>query len=164
MYCCLDIIRAFSQVKDRQGWKLVLVCSGETDKKYVEQIKSESKLVPDIVIIETTNDEMLAELFSSAGFFVSTSYYEACPTYLITAISYNLPVIASSIEANVVTGKEYPYYYPQGNIFGLTYYLKKAIQGELRTSMFDRRELISEYDWSTTVGIIEDVYLRLSTV
>lgn len=50
---------------------------------------------------------MLEELFSNdARVFITSSYYEAAPIYLVVAISYNLPVIASLIEANIMVGKE----------------------------------------------------------
>lgn len=156
----LDVVKAFNMLEDTSNWKLVLAGVAEINRKYFKQIKFESKHNSNIVIISNTTTEMLEELFSNAGVFITSSYYEAAPTYLIVAISYNLPVIASSIEANIMVGKEYPYYYPQGNIFGLSYYMKKTINKELQFRTFNR-ELVSEYDWYQVTNIIEDVYLRL---
>ncbi|MCS7151192.1 MAG: glycosyltransferase family 4 protein [Endomicrobia bacterium] len=156
----LDVVRAFNGIEDKEGWKLVLAGTGIVHQKYLKQIRYESKPNPDIIIIPETLPEMMEELFSNAGVFVTTSHYEAAPTYLITAIGYNLPVIASSIDANIMVGKEYAYYYPQGHIFGLRYYLKKAIRKELQFRTFNR-DLVLDYDWNKVTSIVEDVYLRL---
>lgn len=156
----IEIIEAFNSIDGKQGWKLVLAGNIEYQNKYYKQIVKMVEDSDDIVLIENPSEEMLQELFSNAGVFVSASSYEAAPTYLILAMSYNLPVIASSIEANIVVGKEYPYYYPQGNVSALAYYMTKFINNELKYNIFDR-ELIRDYDWAFITNTIEDVYKRV---
>ncbi|MCS7227647.1 MAG: glycosyltransferase family 4 protein, partial [Endomicrobia bacterium] len=159
----VDIIEAFTEIENKYGWKLVLAGNVEHKSSYYKQLIKKLKNSEDVIIIENPSEEILQELFSNAGVFISASSYEAAPTYLITAISYNLPVIASSIEANIVVGKEYPYYYPQGNIFALRYYITKFIKGELKFNIFNR-ELIRDYDWSYIADTVEDVYRKLAMV
>ena len=157
----LDIVLAFNKLQKNNGWKLVLVIlPGDKNKKYAEKVLNESKKNKDIVIIEHSGQEMLNELFSNAGTFISASSYESAPTYLITAIGYNLPTIASSIEANIVVGKEYPYYYPQGNIFALNYYMEKVVYNELKFNTFNP-QLIHGYDWEEVTSVIEGCYKNL---
>jgi len=95
------------------------------------------KRIKNIVIIENSLQEMLNELFSNAGVFISASTYESTTTYLINTIGYNLLIIASSIKANVVVCKEYPYYYPPDNIFALNYYIEKVVDNELKFNTFN---------------------------
>jgi glycosyltransferase involved in cell wall biosynthesis len=159
----LDIVLSFNKLEKNNGWKLVLVVLPEyRDKKYTAKVLNEAKRNKDIVIIENSDQEMLNELFSNAGTFISASSYESAPTYLITAIGYNIPTIATSIEANIVVGKEYPYYYPQGNIFALNYYMEKVVYNELKFNTFNS-QLLRGYDWEEISSVIEESYKNLFT-
>jgi glycosyltransferase involved in cell wall biosynthesis len=157
----LDIVLAYNKLEGTNGWKLVLAVLPEyKDKKYAEKVLNETKKNKNIVIIENPDQEMLNELFSNAGVFISASTYESAPTYLINAIGYNLPTIASSIEANIVVGKEYPYYYPPGNIFALNYYMEKVVDNELKFNTFNP-QLLRGYNWEEVTSIIERSYKNL---
>jgi len=157
----LDIVLAYNRLEKNNGWKLVLiVLPGYRDKKYTAKVLNEAKNNKDIVIVENSGQEMLNELFSNAGVYISASSYESAPTYLITAIGYNIPIVASSIEANIVVGKGYPYYYPQGNIFALNYYLEKVVSNELKFNNFDPI-LVHGYDWDVVSSVIENSYRNL---
>lgn len=155
-----EIVESFQSVEEKHGWKLVLAGNVEpSQKKYYKQILKIVKNDRNIIIIENPTEEMLQELFCNAGVYISGSSYESAPTYLILAMSYNLPVIATSIESNVVVGKEYPYYFPQGNIFALKYYMTKIVNNEIRFNIFNR-DLIRDYNWESITDTIEDVYRR----
>jgi hypothetical protein len=134
----LDIVLAYNKLEVTNGWKLVLAVLPEyKDKKYAEKVLNETKKNKNIVIIENSLQEMLNELFSNAGVFISANTYESVPIYLINTIGYNLLIIASSIKANVVVCKEYPYYYPPDNIFALNYYIEKVVDNELKFNTFN---------------------------
>jgi hypothetical protein len=158
----LDIVLAYNKLEGTNGWKLVLVVLPEyKDKKYTEKVLNETKKNKNIVIIENSLQEMLNELFSNAGVFISANTYGSVPIYLINTIGYNLLTITSSIEANVMVCEEYPYYCPPDNVFALNYYIEKVVDNELKFNTFNP-QLLRGYNLEKKVSfIIEGSYKNL---
>jgi glycosyltransferase involved in cell wall biosynthesis len=111
----LDLIAAFNKI-DLPGWKLVLVGDADHADEYSRSIKALAKQSSNIVVTGFQSGLPLSELYANAGVFVLPSSHEGLPIVMLEALSYDLPVLASDIQANLEVGLPGENYFPLGDI------------------------------------------------
>lgn len=94
-----DLIDAFLGA-GASSWKLVIAGDADHEDHYSRELKAKAKNHPSIVLTGFLKGRPLEELYSHAGIFVLSSYYEGLPIVLLEAMSYGLSCIASDIPAN----------------------------------------------------------------
>ncbi len=98
----------------------------------------------------------LAEVFSNAGLFVLPSYHEGLPIALLEAISYNLPVLASNIPANLeLTSVNETF--AVGNVAVLSEKLQQCLASDT-TGTAARNRIQNEFNWAVIAIETEKVY------
>ena len=107
--------------------------------------------------------EALRQLYSHAGAFVLPSSHEGLPIALLEALNFGLPVIASSIPANLEVGLPAASYFPVGSVPALARRLAEiACERDDESAREKRRVWVREtYDWDRiaqqTVAVYRDV-------
>jgi len=96
----IDLISAFRDA-DLQGWKLAIVGNAEHEDNYARKLRKTAEQTPNVVLTGFQSGTALSELYSHAGVFVLPSSHEGYPIALLEALSYEIPVIASDIPANL---------------------------------------------------------------
>lgn len=85
------LLRAWSAVKDKQDWKLLLVGSGDRQQE-LERLRDQLHL-GDSVEMQPTTDRVV-DLYKRCGIFALSSRFEGLPLVLIEAGAIGLPLVA----------------------------------------------------------------------
>lgn len=106
-----------------------LVLAGDTDyeDKYSRSLKKKAK-ENDVVLTGFIKGRKLHSLLTNASCYCLPSSHEGLPIALLEAMSYNIPVIASDIPANLEIGLDEIHYFPCGNIEMLANRLEEMIR------------------------------------
>src|SRR5579863_9499973 len=121
-----DLIQAYALARP-PGWKLVLVGAGGSD--YSRKVERAAAVAgPDVVLTGFQQGAALQQLYGHAGAFVLPSSHEGLPIAILEALSHGLPVLASSIPANLEIGLDAASYFPVGDIPSLAEKLKSLAQ------------------------------------
>lgn len=158
----LELINAFgkSNLKD---WKLVIVGSADTSKKYVRLVIAETNKNPNVVMTGFQTGDDLRELYSNAGIFVLPSSQEGFSMVLLEALSYGLPVIASDIPGNLLLNLPNNHYFPLGNVSALASKLQEF--GSIERNESSRDRIISflreKHSWEPIAENTFEVYSNL---
>lgn len=94
-----------------------LVLAGDTDFEddYSLSLKKKAR-ESDVVLTGFIKGKKLHSLLTNAACYCLPSSHEGLPIALLEAMSYNIPVIASDIPANLEIGLDESHYFPCGNI------------------------------------------------
>lgn len=85
------LIRIWSEIEDKNGWKLWIVGSGE-EKEKLNRLIVELNQEDSIKIIPAT--DRIDEIYKTASLFVFTSKYEGFGMVLLEAMSFGIPCIS----------------------------------------------------------------------
>lgn len=96
------------------------------------------------VLTGVVSGDRLNALYGHARAFVLPSSHEGLPISLLEAMSWNLPVGASAIPANLEVGLDPRVYFPYGDRQALAATLRFLHDGPSR---IDHSPLMTEYDW-----------------
>jgi len=131
--------------------------------RYAREINAKAQ-ASGVVLTGYLNGEALQQMYSHAGAFVLPSSHEGLPIALLEALSYGLPVLASSIEAHVEIGLDKLSYFPVGDIPALASSLRRLTQlpldryaGELRA-----QQVAATYDWDRIAERTLAIYHRVA--
>lgn len=110
------IIEAFLETKTEK--KLVIVGDSAGTDEYVCFLKDIAKDDERIIFTSYLYGEDLAEIYSNAYLYVSTSELEGLPLTLLEAMSYGLPVLVSTIAPHVeiIEDEEYGYLFNSNSL------------------------------------------------
>lgn len=94
-----------------------LVLAGDTDfeDEYSHSLKKRAKK-NNVVLTGFIKGRKLHSLLTNASCYCLPSSHEGLPIALLEAMSYNIPVVASDIPANMEIGLDDSHYFPCGNI------------------------------------------------
>lgn len=157
----LDLIEAFRRAAPA-GWKLVIVGAADHPDDYIRSVQRAAAETPGVVMTGFQSGEALQQLYTHAGLFVLPSTHEGLPIALLEALSYGLPVVASSIPANLELKLGTDAYFPAGDVGALATRLAQACAeppaGD--EAVQQRRTWVAErYDWDriadATLGVYE---------
>ncbi|MFA7404301.1 MAG: glycosyltransferase family 4 protein [Pelobacteraceae bacterium] len=149
-----DLLRAFSAC--RSDWKLVVVGGADHEDEYSLGLKQLSERDNRVILTGFIRGKELGEIYSNAGLFVLPSYHEGLPIALLEAISYNLPILASDIPANLELA-DVSETFPLGNISILTERLEQ-LTNSMAKEAFARRRLAQEFNWDVIAQQTEKTY------
>ncbi|MFA5119232.1 MAG: glycosyltransferase family 4 protein [Candidatus Omnitrophota bacterium] len=161
-----SLVEAFEETQDTRHmtqvrkWKLVIVGDADHEDEYSRKLKKKAKGVNNVVMTGFLSGQPLAELYSHAGMFVLSSYYEGLPIVLLEAMSYGLSCIVSDIPANREVELANDRYFEPGNIEELAKKIIEFVNKPLTKAEKDaQRELIAKnYNWDRVAEQTLSVY------
>jgi len=157
------MIRAFvASGLSADGWKLVIAGSNDAQPSYVESLRALAAGCSSVVFTGAVYDDDKARLLRDAICFCLPSTIEGLSIVMMEAASYQLPVIASSIEANKeFLGEDAVYVRPE-NEEELVSALKYAVEHPAEMDglkQVNYRKILNTYTWDkVAVRYVE--YLR----
>lgn len=152
-----DLINAFITLDT--DWKLVIAGASDHEDSYSKQLKQQASSDPRIVMTGFIKGAELGEILSNAGFFVLPSYHEGLPIALLEAMSYNLPIIASDIPANLELARAKETF-PVGDIDTLRTRLAESIVARDANPM-TRQRVYLDFNWDLVAEQTERIYLDI---
>lgn len=155
----LDLIRAFARAR-APGWRLAIVGAGTGE--YAQQVEAAGRS-EGVVLTGFQKGAALRQLYSHAGAFVLPSSHEGLPIAILEALSHGLPVIASSIPANLEIGLDEASYFPVGDTEALAERLRQFAQAppDPQAAEARRQWVASTYDWDRIAAQTLAVYQRV---
>ena len=151
-----QLIKAFSSLKNKNGYKLVLAGDANFEDEYSLDLK---KLARDNNVILTgfIKGKKLRELLTHASAFVLPSSHEGLPISLLEAMSYDLPVIVSDIPANLEVKLSPDSYFPVGNESKLREKIERLIEEKTTRQKYP----MDSYLWGNIAKQTMEVYKAL---
>lgn len=146
------LIEAFSRIETK-GCKLVIVGDSDFEDDYTQKIKQMAK-ENGVILTGFIKGRKLHSLLTHTRCFVLPSSHEGLPIALLEAMSYQRPVIASDIPANLEVGLNKDCYFTCGNINELANKLTKIINGPPNNIQYD----MIKYDWDIIASKVAEVY------
>lgn len=151
-----DLVAAY-RAAGLQDFKLVIAGDSDHPDAYSESLKQQAREAG-VILTGYIMGEKLNQVFSNASVFVLPSYHEGLPISLLEAMSYNLDVIVSDIEANKLDCLQPDDFFKVGDVAALTSKLHQKA-----TSFFKLREYdLSAYDWDTIASQTLEVYEQVA--
>ena len=150
------LIRAFSSLNDRDGYKLVLVGDANLEDEYSRKLKKNAR-ENGVILTGFIKGKKLHELLTHAAAFVLPSSHEGLPISLLEAMSYDLPVIVSDIPANLAVGLHHDSYFPVENEDKLAEKLAELIKNKPTKHKFS----LEKYQWEYIAKQTAKVYERV---
>lgn len=149
-----DLLKAFSVCNT--DWQLVIAGDADHEDDYSRALKQQAEQDSRVVLTGFIRGGELTEVFSNAGLFVLPSYHEGLPIALLEAISYNLPILASDIPANLELA-DVEETFPVGDISVLSGKLEKMTKFDL-TESIARKRIEVEFNWDFVAAETETLY------
>lgn len=134
-----------------------LVIAGGMDHKsdYAKQIMK--KTSNQIIFTGFVEGKRLQELYSFARLFVLPSHNEGYPLVLIEAASYNLPILASNISANLQLKLPEERYFEVGSVNSLKSKIESELEKEEQTVIYD----IKLHEWKEIANQVSTLYSKI---
>lgn len=155
-----DLIKAFSDTRCSEKYKLVIAGEADHEDKYSRALKEESKKNPDVIFTGFLGSVALAQLYKHAQLFVLPSYHEGLPIALLEAMSYGLSCIASDIPANKEVPLEGNRFFKPAHVKEITgkieEFLNNPLSDEAKT--FQSKLIAERFDWNQISPRVLDVY------
>lgn len=156
----LDLIRAYTLARP-SGWKLALVGGLDSDS-YSRGVEAAARSAG-VVLTGFLSGVALQQIYSHAGAFVLPSSHEGLPIVMLEAMSYGLPVLASSIPAHLEIGLDPANYFAVGDTTTLAHLLTRIAQAPRDASARATiaREVAASYDWREIAARTLQIYRRV---
>jgi len=148
------LIEAFKKL-NTESYKLVIAGDADQPDRYFENLKRMAK-ENDVVLTGFIKGEKLNELFSNAKLFVLPSFHEGLPISLLEAMSYDIDVLISDIQANLEVNLPDDYYFECGNWDDL----RNKMEEKLIRNEHIKYDL-SKYNWDHIAEQTIAVYQRI---
>ena len=150
------LVDAFRLLKEEKripdDMRLVLAGDADFEDDYSMALKRKAK-ENNVVLTGFIKDRKLHSLLTHAACFCLPSSHEGLPIALLEAMSYNIPVMASDIPANLEIGLDHNHYFPCGNIEKLADSLEKLIS---RSDKFHYD--MNRYNWNIIARQTAEIY------
>lgn len=156
-----DLVEAYAGVKS--DWKLVIAGGADHEDDYNSTLRLRASRDPRVLMIGFITGDLLAEIFSNAGILVLPSYHEGLPITILEAMSYRLPVLASSIPANRELLADESGLFEPGDINAIQKKIKEymeMVDGGKTRMIYDER-IKTEFSWD---AIARETYGVYSTI
>lgn len=155
-----DLVDAYVQLKrdGRIPEDIRLVLAGDTDFEddYSRGLKQKAH-ENGVVLTGFIRGKKLHSLLTNALCYSLPSSHEGLPIALLEAMSYRLPVITSSIPANLEVGLPEACYHEVGDVKALAEKLANIVSIPLQRIDYD----MSKYNWDTIAEQVDDMYKKL---
>lgn len=153
-----DLINAYKSLTNPK-FKLVIAGGADHETEYSRNLIKKAEAA-EVTLTGFISGRPLAELYSNAGLFVLPSYYEGLPIALLEAMSYNLPVLVSDIEAN----KEVPIpsfrFFKASDANELAAKIEELFKAGIseEEKLNQKLTLVRDYDWDVISKQTKTVY------
>lgn len=158
-----DLVDAFILVKKKKEaagipFNIKLVLAGDTDFEddYSRSLKKKAR-EEGVILPGFVRGKKLHSLLTNALCYSLPSSHEGLPIALLEAMSYKLPVIVSSIPANLEVGLPKECYHKVADVDHLAELLEKYIDKPAERIDYD----MSSYDWDKVATQVAEVYESL---
>lgn len=154
-----DLVDAYIKVKKNNSQlDIKLVLAGDTDFEddYSRTLKQKAK-ENGVILTGFVRGKKLHSLLTNALCYSLPSSHEGLPIALLEAMSYRLPVVTSSIPANLEVGLPQECYHEVGDVDMLTKKLEVLCCHPLQRIEYD----MSKYNWDLIANEVADVYNSL---
>lgn len=151
-----DLVDAFTMLNSEghgAGVKLVLAGDSDFEDDYSRTLKQKAR-ENGVVLTGFIRGKKLHSLLTNALCYALPSSHEGLPIALLEAMSYNLPVITSSIPANLEVGLDDECYHDVGDVDTLALKLDSIISQPLQRVHYDLRK----YDWDVIAEQVSGIY------
>ena len=155
-----DLIAAF-EAANLPDWKLAIVGDFQPGERYCEELAERAARNPNVVLTGYQSGIALHELYSHAGVFVLPSAGEGHPIALLEAAVYEVPVLATSIPANLALPLPRDCFFAVGDTAALAALLEAHGRG-ITASRAARQALHADvrarYSWRKAAELTSSVY------
>jgi glycosyltransferase involved in cell wall biosynthesis len=110
-----------------------------------------------VVLTGFIRGQKLHSLMTNALCYSLPSSHEGLPIALLEAMSYRLPLITSSIPANLEMGLDSSCYHEVGDVDALASKMANIINMPLQRIEYD----MTKYDWDVIAGQVASIYSSL---
>ena len=156
-----DLVEAYCKLKaerkestgEELPVKLVLAGDSDFEDDYSVALKKSAR-DNGVVLTGFVRGTKLHSLLTNAMCYSLPSSHEGLPIALLEAMSYGLPVITSSIPANLEVGLPEDCYHEVGDVEALTDKLKNICSQPLKRVDYD----LSKYNWDVIARQVADIY------
>lgn len=151
-----DLVEAYRKLKNEgHATDVKLVLAGDTDfeDNYSRALKQKAR-ENGVVLTGFIRGRKLHSLLSNALCYSLPSSHEGLPIALLEAMSYKLPVITSSIPANLAVGLDKECYHEVGDVDALASKLEAIISQPLQRREYD----MGKYDWDKIAEQVSGIY------
>jgi len=152
------LINAFDKINQNE-YKLVLAGDADQEESYSRRLKELAK-EKNVILTGFVKGEALHQLFNNARLFVLPSYHEGMPISLLEAMSYQLPVLVSDIQANKQIPLPEDNYFITGNEESLISTLKRDLSQNFESVKYD----MSMFNWDNIARQTAKVYDKILKV
>jgi glycosyltransferase involved in cell wall biosynthesis len=151
------LIHAYARLTNTE-YPLVIVGDADHETSYSKSLKSLAGNTNGVILTGRLSGNELAQLYSHARLYVSTSLVEGLPITLLEALSYKLPVLVSDISAHREISIPITFYFRSDDKELLIENLARTIKKNHRQMMVTCKDFLDkEYSW----GDIATKTLRL---
>jgi alpha-maltose-1-phosphate synthase len=154
-----DLISAYIQSEIKHNYYLVIAGDADHETVFSKKLKEVAKQ-NNIITPGFIKGAKLKQIFSHAALFVLPSYHEGLSLALLEAMSFNLPILASNIEANTLVRLNETDYFETGNVNDLTKKLNQKLD-PVTVSKTYREHVKKNYNWSEIASQTHKVYLKV---
>ena len=155
-----DLVEAYARLKvqKRISDDVKLVLAGDTDFEddYSLHLKKMAR-ENGVVLTGFIRGTRLHSLLTNALCYSLPSSHEGLPIALLEAMSYRLPVITSSIPANLEVGLDASCYHEVGDVDALASKIESIVNLPLQRIDYD----MGKYDWNHIAEQVNNVYREL---
>lgn len=155
-----DLVEAYSELRKdhRIPEDVRLVLAGDTDFEddYSRGLKQKA-MDNGVVLTGFIRGKKLHSLLTNALCYSLPSSHEGLPIALLEAMSYQLPVITSSIPANLEVGLDESCYHGVGDVKALASKIEAISCKPLQRINYDMRK----YDWDVIASQVDSIYCDL---
>lgn len=155
-----DLVEAYARLKvqKRIPDDIKLVLAGDTDFEddYSLHLKKMAR-ENGVVLTGFIRGTRLHSLLTNALCYSLPSSHEGLPIALLEAMSYRLPVITSSIPANLEVGLDASCYHEVGDVDALASKIESIVNLPLQRIDYD----MGKYDWDHIAEQVNNVYREL---
>lgn len=155
-----DLVEAYARLKvqHRISDDVKLVLAGDTDFEddYSLHLKKMAR-ENGVVLTGFIRGTRLHSLLTNALCYSLPSSHEGLPIALLEAMSYRLPVITSSIPANLEVGLDASCYHEVGDVDALASKIESIVNLPLQRIDYD----MGKYDWDHIAEQVNNVYREL---
>ena len=152
-----DLVDAYAELRKAhripEGIRLVLAGDTDFEDDYSRGLKQKAK-DNGVVLTGFIRGRKLHSLLTNALCYSLPSSHEGLPIALLEAMSYQLPVITSSIPANLEVGLGKSCYHEVGDVKALASKIEAIACKPLQRINYDMRK----YDWDVIASQVESIY------
>ena len=158
------LIKAMRIVRELRKEVMCLIVGEGEDEAYLRKLAASLRLGEHVRFLGRVSDKELVSLYLTSDAFVLPSISEGCPTVLLEAMYFGLPVVATNLPGMRDVFKGAAILVPPKDPHALAEAILLLLDDEeLRSRLaVQGRKLVKErHLWGKTVRMFEEIYLRV---